>query len=184
MAGPRGPRAETALRDGLAELIGRRAQQYVRNILDSRTLKDALRLQKSAGRWWLGVPHYWAVYYHDGRMRATPRRAKWLVWYPNPHDDPRHYGNYPVRSRDIQRLDIPPEQLYDDIQSGRAVIAKMSPRSGGVVRGKRFFERGLRFFFSGVGVSRQAYTDRWRTYLRATAPDILKRRRARQRIIL
>lgn len=69
------------------------------------------------GHWRLGVPHYWAVYIHQGYgpfltrweagkdpLPGQTRRPKWLVWFDNPADDPRLMTGYPVRETDIVRL--------------------------------------------------------------------------------
>lgn len=51
------------------------------------------------------IPHYWAVYVHDGRGPFGPRYKKFLVWFRNPKDDPRlRNGIPPVRARQLKRL--------------------------------------------------------------------------------
>ncbi len=129
---------------GLAE----EALVRVKAATESRTLREALRVQRSAGSIFIGVPHYWAVYYHDGRTPAHAPPGKFLIWFPNPQDDPRHGGQFPVRASEIQRLNLPAEELRNLIETGVAVVARVSPRSLQNVKGKKFFDRGLRNFFA------------------------------------
>ncbi len=77
------------------------------------------------------------------RIETMPDRR-----FPNPLDDPRHSGSYPERASQIQRLNIPPEELRVLIETGIAVVARVSPRTMRRVRGARFFEKGLKGFFS------------------------------------
>jgi len=164
------------LHDRIAQAIGQRALQRVKGFIESRTLRAALRLQKRDGRWWLGVPHYWAVYYHDGRGPSLARPNLFLIWYWDPRDDPRHHGNYPVRAVQIRRLNIPWEQLLQDVEDGKAVIARMSPRSGGSVRGKHFFDRGLHGFFRRSTPEAQKT---FRRVVRQEVPEAFERRTVR-----
>lgn len=85
----------------------RHAQPIIR--AKSRTLAAALRIVlendgRDGGR--LSVPHYWAVYVHDGRgAPVLPRRGSVLVWFRNPNNDPRlRGGRYPVRASQVRHL--------------------------------------------------------------------------------
>lgn len=146
-------------RKDLVESVSRglanNAKERVRLRVQSSTLRDALRVIRDRNRWFIGVPHYWAVYYHDGRRAARSTRENgFLVWYKNPSDDPRHGGNFPVRAsqlRSLRQSGISLERLRADIEAGRAVIARTSPRSGRSVAGKPFFIEGLRGFFQSGG---------------------------------
>lgn len=143
------------LKETISRDISNAAKERVRRFTESRTLRDALRVVREGNRWFVGVPHYWAVYYHDGRKAArSVREDGFLVWYKNPQDDPRHNGTFPVRAsqlRTLQQAGISLERLRADLESGRAVIARSSPRSGAPVAGKPFFVRGLRGFFRSGG---------------------------------
>lgn len=175
------PLTVQVVRDNIAAIMGRRATAKVRAAVDSRTLRDSLRLQKRGNKWWLGVPHYWAVYYHDGRSPALAAPQRWLVWYPNPKDDPRHRGNYPVRATQIRRLDIPWHQLWDDVVAGRAVIAKASPRDRRFVKGKPFFEQGLKGFFAGGAPQEARHVTK---LFRLAYQDLYRQRRATLRLVM
>lgn len=73
----------------------------------SRTLAAAMKPHKITSlRGFLGIPHYWAVYRHDGRLRVPvfPRLASFMVWFRSPKDDPRLGGKFPERAADVRRL--------------------------------------------------------------------------------
>ncbi len=143
------------IKEDISRVLSNAANARVRRFTPSQTLRDALRVVRDGQRWFVGVPHYWAVYYHDGRATSRSTRPNgFLVWYKNPKDDPRHRGNFPVRAsqlRSLRQAGISLERLRADIESGRAVIARSSPRNGGAVAGRPFFVRGLRGFFAAGG---------------------------------
>ena len=90
--------------------LGQMALRQVEPQIPSTTLRDALVLEVSTAllkpRAVLYLPHYWAVWVHDGRGPVSPKERTWLVWFQNPKDDPRTGGgrNYPVRVSDVVRL--------------------------------------------------------------------------------
>ena len=62
-----------------------------------------ITIEEAKGRGKLHVPHYWALYIHDGRGPAPGGGAgdKILVWFKDPANDPRYPGGiYPVRLSD------------------------------------------------------------------------------------
>lgn len=71
----------------------------VRRRVGSRTLRKFLQpFERVDGKAVLGVPHYWAVYYHDGSGGFGPRRTTYLVFFPDALlQDPRLGGQYPIR---------------------------------------------------------------------------------------
>ena len=100
--------------------VGNLALRTVRPMIPSQTLQDSLVLEIGidllAPRAVLFIPHYWAVYLHDGRGVVTPDEKTWLVWFHNPQDDPRTSGgaDYPVRAADIRRLT--PEEWAEGLE--------------------------------------------------------------------
>lgn len=51
------------------------------------------------------IPHYWAVYVHDGRGPFRMRRGRFMVWWKNPKLDPRlRGGRSPRRAANLRRL--------------------------------------------------------------------------------
>ncbi len=90
----------------LLRLYGEDELELVRTLIGSSTLRAAVRLivDAQAGVATLFIPHYWAVYYHDGRDGFGPSQASVLVFYADPDDDPRLEAGFPVRASEIRRL--------------------------------------------------------------------------------
>lgn len=88
------------------EALGKRELARVRTMIESRTLRNAIRLiiHENEGRAELFIPHYWAVWYHDGRGPVKPVSARKLVFFDDPNDDPRLKGGYPVTPAQVKRL--------------------------------------------------------------------------------
>jgi len=87
--------------------LGERELRVVSKAIGSRTLRAAIRLiiNESEERADLFIPHYWAIYYHDGRGSVHPVNARKLVFFDNHHDDPRlRGGRRPVRESEVKRL--------------------------------------------------------------------------------
>lgn len=95
--------SKTIIRRVLEEL-GQRELALVQGRIGSRTLRNALRLivNESEERADLFIPHYWAVYYHDGHGRVSPITARKLVFFDDPNDDPR--APTPERESQVRRL--------------------------------------------------------------------------------
>lgn len=52
----------------------------------------------------VNVPHFWAIYYHEGRKIIT-KDGGYLVWFRNINDDPRlNNGQAPVYRSDVRKL--------------------------------------------------------------------------------
>lgn len=100
---------EDILLGQIAQAVGKAGLKQAASKIDSSTLRAALELivsktgdQGVEAR--LFIPHYWAVYYHDGRRGFGTVDNVWLVYFTDPKDDPRIQGGYPVRGNDIQTL--------------------------------------------------------------------------------
>jgi hypothetical protein len=104
----------------ILERLGAEEMERVKAFIGSKTLRDALELIVDApeARAELFIPHYWAVYYHDGRGPLVPVNANKLVFFADPKDDPRLVNGYPVRATDIIRL------TKEDYQAGLAENAR------------------------------------------------------------
>lgn len=105
--------------DAIEELLriyGESELELVRTLIGSSTLREAARLivDAQAGAASILIPHYWAVYYHDGRAGFSAQAGRFLVFFADPEDDPRLEGGYPVREEDIRRL------TRDEFQAGLA----------------------------------------------------------------
>jgi hypothetical protein len=103
----------TRVLEDILRTVGERELAEVRRLIGSETLRRAVELivdvSNNLGR--LYIPHYWAVYYHDGRGPVQPVSARKLVFFNNPDDDPRLEGGYPVRVSDIRKLT---KEEYDE----------------------------------------------------------------------
>ncbi len=86
--------------------IGEDSLREVRARIGSKTLRAALHLviDESELRARLFIPHYWAIYYHDGRGAISPVNARKLVFFDDPRDDPRIGAGYPQRANQIRKL--------------------------------------------------------------------------------
>lgn len=96
---------ERFLRDLLREVLTRAAAR-ARPLIPSKTLRQSLTkvfVSDTVAK--LTIPHYWAIYVHDGRGPIT-KRSGFLVWFRDPGDDPRTSGGlqHPVRASEIRRL--------------------------------------------------------------------------------
>lgn len=90
----------------ILEAIGPDEMRLARAYMGSATLRAAMELvvDASTGTGTINIPHYWAVYLHDGRGPVRPVTARKIVFFADPKDDPRLAGGYPVRASDIVRL--------------------------------------------------------------------------------
>lgn len=87
--------------------IGESELERVKLLIGSKTLRAAIQLSVlvSLQTARLIIPHYWAVYYHDGRGPVSPTNASKLVFFEDPLlNDPRLSGAYPRRPDDVPRL--------------------------------------------------------------------------------
>lgn len=86
----------------LAEAGLRRARPYLSR--KSNTLARAMRAiadTPDLGR--IEVPHYWALYVHDGRGAFAKQTL--MVWFRDPRDDPRlQLGKTPRRASQLRNL--------------------------------------------------------------------------------
>jgi hypothetical protein len=89
-------------KDTLAAL-GERANDIVKTPgnIHSKTLLQHMKFEpdpvfRYKGR--VGVPHYWAEAVHEGRKGFGKKEGgRFLVFFPNPQDDPRNDPAYPVK---------------------------------------------------------------------------------------
>lgn len=85
--------------DLIALNAARRALAYSKPKIPSSTLQQAARVRKkpAGGGYQLYIPHYWAIYIHNGRGPSQPKSKTFLVWFRNPQDDPRIRRGYGVK---------------------------------------------------------------------------------------
>lgn len=158
----------------LALLMGERLRLAVRPFIKSKTLRDSIEVQLlvvdpagvSAALVW---PHYWAVYYHDGRGPLRPVNGRFLVYFLDPEDDPRFQNGYPVRESDVKRLELSPEEFKAAIASGKMIVTNYV----GPARGKRFIDRLAK---KAAKVVAPIVNREFRGHLKAALGDVLRLR--------
>lgn len=125
----------------LASKMASRIRDVLRPFIDSETLKNSIEIVLEFDGQDVGAdlvwPHYWAVYYHDGRGPLRPKNGKYLVWFMDPEDDPRFDAGYPVRREDIRKLELSPEEFKSLLASGKMIVRKYA----GPAKGKRFLDK-------------------------------------------
>lgn len=89
------------------ETLGDAAMRKAGPQIPYKTLRKALNLfllpDNQTAR--VQIPHYWALYVHDGRPPFNMPAGRYMVWFNNPADDPRLRGRpTPVRASDLRRL--------------------------------------------------------------------------------
>lgn len=140
--------------------------------IESKTLRDALRcrddLTARVPTVKLTIPHYWAVYYHDGRGPITARRGKFLVYFQSIEDDPRVQGgrSYPERASQIRRLNLSRDEFTRLRKQGKLVVR----RSVGPQRGRPFFAKLEGFQGRAAPIVRRRFSG----HVKAQLADVLK----------
>lgn len=158
----------------LARKMAERLRERVRSLIESKTLQRSLEVRLTVeGRQRIGadifLPQYWAVYYHDGRGPVTPVNGKFIVYFADIEDDPRVNGgkDYPIRSSQIRRLRLDPEEFRRLVEAGKLIVRK----SVGPSRPHRFFDRlGGKAVKAVEGIVRQDF----RSHLKGRLDDVLK----------
>lgn len=112
----------TVFVDRLVDLTAEPIANAARSACQSRTLRQALRVERTPAGFVLHVPHYWAQWFHNGRGVVHAAPGKKLVFYKNPADDPRIAGGYPVRLRDVRRLTK--SEFYRDLRAGKLIVTE------------------------------------------------------------
>lgn len=117
-----------------------RARLIVGRSLESGTLRRALNCRIDATgiavEAILSVPHYWAIYYHDGRGEVRAKNGKVLVWFASIEDDPRvNISGHPVRVSQIEPLRLSKARFKRLRKAGKLIVSKRS----GPAEGKPFY---------------------------------------------
>lgn len=122
------------------------ARKRARAANPSKTLNRAMQIKVDSdiiGR--IHLPHYWAIFVHDGRgpIRA---KGKKLVYFANPANDPRLEGGYPITRSDIKHLTR--EQYREGLERNRELrgtgqVYMYVVDSVGPAVGTHFFDKGM-----------------------------------------
>ncbi len=144
----------------------------VRPEIPSTTLRLALRkIVSSDTEGSLFIPHYWAVYVHDGRDAPFgPRTATLLVFWRNPVNDPRLVnGQTPKRAFQLRRLTLrefrkAAKQEHEAREDGRISPVTITRRVRNRTTATPFFSNtgGMRGFAAEANKEGQA---RFRAFL-------------------
>jgi hypothetical protein len=134
---------QTFFENRLLRRLGAVAIRNARARCKSKTLRRSMEFIQDAplkGR--VFVPHYWAVYFHEGRggvPRKALKKGRFLVWYKNPRLDPRNAGGYPVRASEQRRLNLSKKEFRRLRKAGQIIVTK----SSGPAIGAPFLDRCL-----------------------------------------
>lgn len=113
----------------------------------STQLRQALALKqykttKNQSQWAVYIPHYWAVYYHDGRRPVKAKKGKRMVFFKNPKDDPRHHGKYPERLKQKRSLRLS-KQEFRRLRPKMVIARKVKGTTGEFFFDNRFGMAGI-----------------------------------------
>lgn len=82
--------------------------------------------------------YYWARWANDGRGPVFAQPDKFLVFFEDPHDDPRIKGDYPRKPGQVKRLTR--RQLERARDADQVIVTE----SVGPAEGLHFLEQGIR----------------------------------------
>lgn len=134
----------------IAELAARTAKAYLLANNGSRTLAASMKAEvRGVGFARVLVPHYWALYVHDGRGPVEMPAGRFMVFFPDTQNDPRtDFGSrFPVRLSDIEHLSR--QQFIEGLEQNRerrefgGQPFMIVTRSVGPIPGVPFFREGL-----------------------------------------
>lgn len=142
-----------AIKKKILKKIVTAARQRARAACPSKTLRRAMQIQlvsQTEAR--IHIPHYWAVFYHDGRGSIVAKGKK-LIYFANPADDPRLSGGFPVTRGDIRHLskaeyDAGLKKNSELRGTGRVHMYVLD--SVGPMQGTHFFDEGMKGFVDVV----------------------------------
>ena len=152
--------AETQFVDRLLRDFLIRGQRRAKPAIPSRTLRRALTrtVLRGTGVGFLEIPHFWALYVHDGRLAPQFPSGRYFIWWRDPNQDPRLIGGKtPERASELRQLtfdefDRAWEIFNEAIANGEqspVVITKQIKKS---TQPNRFFDNreGMRGFTAEV----------------------------------
>lgn len=163
--------------------IGEQELAEARRRVPSATLRAALQLiiSESAARARIFVPHYWAVYLHDGHTGINPVNASKLVFFDDPANDPRRRGGPPERYAQERRL------TKEEYRRGLQINAERAKRgqrpfmyvvdSTGPLKGKPWFDEMAAGSSARVGPAASRAFDRQMQEFIDSDPDVRAERR-------
>ena len=169
--------AGEALQRQVLRALGREGIKFVKPKIVAKphdrpvkALQDALRAElRSDTHLAIVVPHYWALYVHDGR-RAPVRaqRGGFLIWFKDPKDDPRLIGGVtPERASQLRHLSAGEfrrimRERHQDLLDGRDPKVVVTTQVNKSTAGSYFFTKGMKEFNReanrvGQGIVRRSF---------------------------
>ena len=138
----------------LLKVLAKEGVKRVRPHIPSKTLQAALTVrldQARSDRAYLYIPHYWAIYVHDGRgapFGPPPSGKPFYIDFSNPKDDPRlaaHGGQTPPRVAQLRSLSSEEFKRFAKLsraakKAGAPPIMLVRPRIYKPTPGAFFFE--------------------------------------------
>lgn len=158
-AAPLRTRRSGSINRKLLKAIGTQAMRYVRPKIPSTSLRKALNLFVfSEVRAFVQIPHYWAIYVHDGRGPFSMPAGRVMCWFRDPKNDPRlREGHSPVRAADIRRLTK--EEFRFWVQKNREAVKAGTEPPMIITRRIRRGTRPTPFFDNGLGGGMAGFLD-------------------------
>lgn len=132
-------------------------------------LQRALRLGYEGQDAYIEIPHFWAVYVHDGRQAPVyPRNGTFLIWWKDPRQDPRlRGGSTPQRASQLRHLT--PSQFRRAMRIHRQALASGGDSPIVVTRRVNRSTPGNPFFSSGPRGGMQGF---WRVANMVGEPEV------------
>ena len=152
--------ANEVFKKKLLTVLLRAADRKVRPKIPSKQLRQGLtKTVESGSKGYLEIPHYWALYVHEGRNAPVhAQNSTFLIWYRDPRQDPRLVGGKtPKRASQLRRLTS--SQFKDALQRNRdAREAGLEPPVV-IVRAVRKSTEGVPFFSNESRRGMQGFVD-------------------------
>lgn len=146
--------SEKSFLNGLLKQLALKAYAYAAPHISSKTLRRAMRIVRlSDTATSLYIPHYWALYVHDGRGPFSASAGRYLVWFRDPGEDPRLAGSggqTPERASQLRHLG--PDEFRFWLDQNRIAREEGQQPPMIVVRAVRKGTRGDFFFDNTVGM--------------------------------
>lgn len=110
----------------VARALAEDARETALPHIPSQTLRRGARAQTNVavpGEAAVHIPHYWAIYVHDGRSPFRMPKGRYMVWYRDPSQDPRLKGGRPERRAAVRRLRLTKAEFHRLARAGQIVVA-------------------------------------------------------------
>ena len=143
-----------AMRRKLLEIMAKAAVSRTKKFITSTTLRNALdyRLTLTRGLITLKIPHYWAVYVHNGFGPLGPKKKGYYIYFKDKRLDPRTKGgsSYPVKPSDRRSLTKGEYAKFNKInarlrQAGLPPVMFRVKATKKAVAGQQYYTRAVEY---------------------------------------